>query len=140
MRKNNRAAYVYLKQVSKSLPCGRRERKRIIRDIKRTVEEEYGDITYDDLVRRMGTPTEITEAYLSQTDAADVVKRVRYGDILIKIVMSAVIAALLIWGGYCISSYFSFKNELPIYLVEGEVEVVDRIEGEDDMHEEYTEK
>ena len=140
MRKNNRAAYVYLKQFSKSLPCGRRERKRIIRDIKRTVEEEYGDITYDDLVRRMGTPTEITEAYLSQTDAADVVKRVRYGDILIKIVMSAVIAALLIWGGYCISSYFSFKNELPIYLVEGEVEVVDRIEGEDDMHEEYTEK
>lgn len=131
LKKNERAVREYIKQVSKAMPCGEREKRKVIEAIEMTIEEEYCEstgISYDGLVRRIGSPTEIAESYLSQVNAADMARRVRYRSSILKIVVAAAAVALLIWGGYCAVSYFSFKDEMPIYIVEGEVEIVDRVE------------
>ena len=110
MRMCNSAAKRYLRELRKSLPCGRKERKRVLEGIRQSIENNEatdGPDTYEALVSRYGSPDEIASAYFSEKSTGELIRELRIGN--------RVLAILLM-------------NEYPGYIVEGQPVVIEDYE------------
>ncbi len=128
MRMCNSAAKRYLRELRKSLPCGRKERKRVLEGIRQSIEDEEatdGPDTYEALVSRYGSPDEIASAYFSEKSTGELIRELRIGNRVLAILLSAVVIALLLRLGWWIASYVSLMNEYPGYIVEGQLVVIE---------------
>lgn len=134
MRMYNSAAKRYLRELCKSLPCGRKERKRVLEGIRQSIENEQADgpETYEDLVSRYGSPDEIASAYFSEKSTGELIRELRIGNRVLAILLAAVVAALLIWFGWGAFTYVSLTSEAPGYIVEGQPIVIERHEINDE--------
>ena len=128
MRMCNSAAKRYLRELRKSLPCGRKERKRVLKGIRQSIENNEatdGPDTYEALVSRYGSPDEIGSAYFSEKSTGELIRELRIGNRVLAILLSAVVIALLFRLGWWIASYVSLMNEYPGYIVEGQPVVIE---------------
>ena len=128
MRICNSAAKRYLRELRKSLPCGRKERKRVLEGIRQSMENKEapdGPDTYEALVSRYGSPDEIASAYFSEKSTGELIRELRIGNRVLAILLSAVVIALLLRLGWWIASYVSLMNEYPGYIVEGQPVVIE---------------
>ena len=131
MRMCNSAAKRYLRELRKSLPCGRKERKRVLEGIRQSMESKEatdGPDTYEALVSRYGSPDEIASAYFSEKSTGELIRELRIGNRVLAILLSAVVIALLLRLGWWIASYVSLMNEYPGYIVEGQPVVIEDYE------------
>lgn len=131
MRMCNSAAKRYLRELRNSLPCGRKERKRVLEGIRQSIENKEatdGPDTYEALVSRYGSPDEIASAYFSEKSTGELIRELRIGNRVLAILLSAVVIALLLRLGWWIASYVSLMDEFPIYIVEGAPTVIERTE------------
>lgn len=128
MRMCNSAAKRYLRELRKSLSCGRKERKRVLEGIRQSMESKEatdGPDTYEALVSRYGSPDEIASSYFSEKSTGELVRELRIGNRVLAILLSAVVIALLLRLGWWIASYVSLMNEYPGYIVEGQPVVIE---------------
>ena len=131
MRMCNSAAKRYLRELRKSLPCGRKERKRVLEGIRQSIENNEatdGPDTYEALVSRYGSPGEIASAYFSEKSTGELIRELRIGNRVLAILLSAVVIALLLRLGWWTASYVSLMNEYPGYIVEGQTVVIEDYE------------
>lgn len=128
MRMCNSAAKRYLRELRKSLPCGRKERKRVLEGIRQSIEGKEapdGPDTYEALVSRYGSPDEIASSYFSEKSTGELIRELRIGNRVLAILLSAVVIALLLRLGWWVASYVSLMNEYPGYIVEGQPVVIE---------------
>ena len=128
MRMYNSAAKRYLRELRKSLPCGRKERKRVLEGIRQSMENKEapdGPDTYEALVSRYGSPDEIASSYFSEKSTGELIRELRIGNRVLAILLSAVVIALLLRLGWWVASYVSLMNEYPGYIVEGQPVVIE---------------
>lgn len=131
MRMCNSAAKRYLRELRKSLPCGRKERKRVLEGIRQSIENNEatdGPDTYEALVSRYGSPDEIASAYFSEKSTGELVRELRIGNRVLAILLSAVVIALLLRLGWWVITYRSLMSEAPGYIVVGEPVVIEDYE------------
>lgn len=131
MRMCNSAAKRYLRELRKSLPCGRKERKRVMEGIRQSIEGKEapdGPDTYEALVSRYGSPDEIASSYFSEKSTGELIRELRIGNRVLAILLSAVVIALLLRLGWWVASYVSLMNEYPGYIVEGQPVVIEDYE------------
>lgn len=131
MRMCNSAAKRYLRELRKSLPCGRKERKRVLEGIRQSIEGKEapdGPDTYEALVSRYGSPDEIASSYFSEKSTGELIRELRVGNRVLAILLSAVVIALLLRLGWWVASYVSLMNEYPGYIVEGQTVVIEDYE------------
>lgn len=131
MRMCNSAAKRYLRELRNSLPCGRKERKRVLEGIRQSMESKEatdGPDTYEALVSRYGSPDEIASAYFSEKSTGELIRELRIGNRVLAILLSAVVIALLLRLGWWVASYVSLMNEYPGYIVEGQPVVIEDYE------------
>ena len=135
MRMYNSAAKRYLRELRKSLPCGRKEQKRVLEGIRQSIENNEatdGPDTYEDLVSRYGSPDEIASSYFSEKSTGELVRELRIGNSVLVILLSAVVIALLLRLGWWVITYRSLMNEAPGYIVVGEPVVIEDYEIDSD--------
>ena len=128
MRMCNSAAKRYLRELRKSLPCGRKERKRVLEGIRQSMENNEatdGPDTYEALVSRYGSPDEIASSYFSEKSTGELVRGLRIGNRVLAILLSAVVIALLLRLGWWVITYRSLMSEAPGYIVVGEPVVIE---------------
>ena len=128
MRMCNSAAKRYLRELRNSLPCGRKERKRVLEGIRQSIENNEatdGPDTYEALVSRYGSPDEIASSYFSEKSTGELIRELRIGNRILALILAGIVAALLIWFGWWIASYVSLMNEYPGYVVEGQPIVIE---------------
>ena len=131
MRMCNSAAKRYLRELRNSLPCGRKERKRVLEGIRQSIEGKEapdGPDTYEALVSRYGSPDEIASSYFSEKSTGELIRELRVGNRVLAILLSAVVIALLLRLGWWVASYVSLMNEYPGYIVEGQPVVIEDYE------------
>ena len=131
MRMCNSAAKRYLRELRKSLPCGRKERKPVLEGIRQSIENNEatdGSDTYEALVSRYGSPDEIASSYFSEKSTGELIRELRIGNRVLAILLSAVVIALLLRLGWWVITYRSLMSEAPIYIVEGAPTVIERTE------------
>ena len=135
MRMCNSAAKRYLRELRNSLPCGRKERKRVLEGIRQSIENNEatdGPDTYEALVSRYGSPDEIASAYFSEKSTRELIRELRIGNRVLALLLAAIVAALLIWFGWGAFTYVSLTSEAPGYIVEGQPIVIERHEINDE--------
>ena len=128
MRMCNSAAKRYLRELRNSLPCGRKERKRVLEGIRQSIENKEatdGPDTYEALVSRYGSPDEIASSYFSEKSTGELVRELRIGNRVLAILLSAVVIALLLRLGWWVITYRSLMSEAPGYIVVGEPVVIE---------------
>lgn len=128
MRMCNSAAKRYLRELRNSLPCGRKERKRVLEGIRQSIEDKEaidGPETYEALVSRYGSPDEIASAYFSEKSTGELIRELRIGNRVLALLLAAIVAALLIWFGWGAFTYVSLMSEAPGYIVVGEPVVIE---------------
>ena len=128
MRMCNSAAKRYLRELRKSLPCGRKERKRVLEGLRQSIENNEatdGPDTYEALVSRYGSPDEIASSYFSEKSTGELIRELRIGNRIMALILAAVVIALLLRLGWWIASYVSLMNEYPGYIVEGQPVVIE---------------
>ena len=77
MRMPDRAARRYLRQVRRGLPCSRKRKRAFLETVARDIEEylrETPEADYQALVRRFGSPIQIAEDYLEETDTLELIR------------------------------------------------------------------
>ena len=114
-----------------SLPCGRKERKRVLEGIRQSIENNEatdGPDTYEALVSRYGSPDEIASAYFSEKSTGELIRELRIGNRVLAILLSAVVIALLLRLGWWVITYRSLMSEAPGYIVVGEPVVIEDYE------------
>ena len=90
----------YFGEIKKSLPCGNKEKKKILRDIQLSVENflaENTDATFEAVVNHFGTPTQIADTYTEEMPTQELQKKMKTQKWIIGMIAGAAACALLIW-------------------------------------------
>lgn len=125
----------YFREIKKELPCGGCKRRKILRDLRQSVDDflaENPEATYDRVVELFGTPQQIADSCVAEMPPREVQKKLKIKRWIIGIVAGAAACALLIW---LISVGIMFMKEIRSaggYHVEGSVVVVEENEQTED--------
>lgn len=91
----------YFREVQKALPCGSCEKKKILRDLRLSVEnflEENPGATFDAVESHFGTPAQIADTYTEEMAPRELQRKLKIKKWIIGIIAGAVACALLMWG------------------------------------------
>ena len=108
----------YCSDVSKALLCEKKEKKQILFELKKNVEEYLSDnpgAEANELQKVFGTPKEIAESAMHGEDIHALKKRMT----IRRIIIIAIILALLIWACFAIASLIDVHNEAHGFFEEG---------------------
>ena len=75
MNRKNTAAQKYLKQTGKQLTCGRRQKYRLMSDLKRTIGiflDDCPDASYEDFLEAFGSPTDMAAEMLRDVSEQEI--------------------------------------------------------------------
>lgn len=101
MTKNlNKELNAYYRDISRSLLCSGSEKKKLLDQIKSSVENylvENPDATIESIIEKIGSPEEISDGYYSNMDGAIVANRMRIGRKILLSVTLAVASALMVY-------------------------------------------
>lgn len=91
----------YFREVQKALPCGSCEKKKILRDLRLSVDnflEENPGATFAAVESHFGTPAQIADTYTEEMAPRELQRKLKIKKWIIGIIAGAVACALLIWG------------------------------------------
>ena len=108
----------YYAEVSSLLPCDRREKHALLRDLRASVEEYLTEKPFaspETLLSVFGTPEQIAQSALQTADAGVIRKRLT----LKKAVLLALLAVVLIYAAFVAASLIDVHTEAHGYFSEG---------------------
>ncbi len=108
----------YYLQIDRLTLCDRRRKKEFLCQLKENVEEFISDLpeaTMQDVEKTFGTPEAIAESFTANTDGVQIRKQVK----LKKVLVMAVIAALIIYALFVVISLIDVHTEAHGYFEEG---------------------
>ena len=111
----NNPARRYLRKVRGLLPCSRKMKDEITAPLRRSMAEyllERPDASAEDFRARFGTPEVIAASCLEDVETTDLLRRLRLRRRVTAILVSTAFAALLVWVGFLIRSYYEVKNQV----------------------------
>ena len=86
----------YCRAVGSYLPCARRQKRQLLRDLRQRLEEyrdEHPDETSPE--ERFGTPQQVAAGYVDDMDTTELLQALRYRRRVITAVVSGILAALV---------------------------------------------
>lgn len=87
----------YCRAVGSYLPCARRQKRQLLRDLRQRLEEyrdEHPDETSPE--ERFGTPQQVAAGYVDDMDTTELLQALRYRRRVITAVVSGILAALVV--------------------------------------------
>lgn len=111
----NKAARRYLRQVRQLLPCSRSMKDKITGPLQGSLEEflkERPEADTETLLLRFGAPESIAASCLENTDATDVLQRLRVRRRVMAAILAAVIVLLGSWCWFLMHTDLSLKHYL----------------------------
>ena len=96
----NKAIRKYCARISVCLVCSRREKRRMLDQIRRMCRDylaEFSGVDYDALVARFGTPEQIAGAYVDEMEPAAVLDGFRLRRRIVSTVAIGMAAVVIIW-------------------------------------------
>ena len=128
MKRQNTAARRYLREVRRGLPCSRKRKRAFLETVGRDIEEylrETPEADYQALVRRFGSPIQIAEDYLEETDTLEPIRGLRLRRRIYSAVFAAAVLAVTVFGSYCIDAFISHTQAVNGYIV---IEAVEELQ------------
>lgn len=102
MKANDRALKRYYRDIRSWLPCSRKNEKRILEQIRSSVEgylEQNPEADINRVQTEFGSPQTIAASYVENMGAAEILKDLRLRRRIFAAVASAVAIILLLWAG-----------------------------------------
>lgn len=103
MRKRNCAALRrYYRSIRKHLPCTKKEKERILGEIKASVSSYLEDHPRSDIAQihaHFGTPQQIASGYIDALNSAEMICALKLRKRILITVGSVALAMLLLWAG-----------------------------------------
>ena len=97
----------YCRAVGSYLPCARRQKRQLLRDLRQRLEEyrdEHPDETSPE--ERFGTPQQVAAGYVDDMDTTELLQALRYRRRVITAVVSGILAALaVLTAALCVQLY-----------------------------------
>lgn len=116
----------YCREVRRMLPCRGEQRRRIMEKIRAMVDhyaEENARVGYEDLVSRFGTPEQIASACLNEQDERIIIRDMRFGYRIVKIVVAGMLAVVLLFAAgmmtIVVENHFSAPAIIEVSISEG---------------------
>ena len=91
----------YFREIKGSIPCIGKRRREILNRINEIVEgylKENSSPSYSDLTARFGTPKQIVTSCLEEMDAEELLRRLKFGGKIVRIVAAAAVAVVVMWA------------------------------------------
>ena len=110
----NQAARRYLRQVRQLLPCSRREKNELTAALRQSLSEylsEHPEATGEAIQTRFGAPESVAAMCMETTDLPSLLKKIHIRRRILTIIVAAVIAILLTWGGFLFYVYEFVQTE-----------------------------
>ena len=131
MRKRNRAARRYLRNVNDWLPCAGKLKREIMARIKNVLDDylaEHPDADFSELSHRFGLPKQIAASYVEDMDTEELLRNLRIRRRIVGIVTCTALIVVTLWAGTV--TYAIIRNERLAhgYGVLGEIEVIETVE------------
>ena len=98
---NKKAYKRYKMSVRSMLPCGRKQKDRIMESFSESLDayqSENPDASYEEITAHFGTPDEIAATCVENTGTSALLRMLRIRKRIIAIVAGAITAAFLIWA------------------------------------------
>ena len=102
MGSNGFAAKRYIRSVSNTLACSGKAKKRILSQIRDSVDDyliQNPDADFEMIEMHFGTPQEIAASYVNEQDASMLLKKMGIKKKILVVVASVMAAFVLIWIG-----------------------------------------
>lgn len=130
MRKRNRAARRYLRNVKDWLPCSGKLKREIMARIKNVLDDylaEHPDADFAELSHRFGLPKQIAASYVEDMDTEELLRNLRIRRRIVGIVTCAALIVITLWAGTV--TYVIIHNERLAhgYGVLGEIGVIEDV-------------
>ena len=89
----------YCRSVGSYLPCSRRQKRQILRDLRQRLEEYCGEHPNGaSLEEQFGTPQQVAAGYVDDMDTTELLYALRYRRRVTTIVVAGVLTALVIFA------------------------------------------
>lgn len=108
----------YYTEIASLLPCGRREKNRLLRELKADVNEYLAaspDAAPETVAAVFGTPEQIAESMLQSVAPAALRRRLT----LKRAILLALLAAVVIYAVFVVVSFIDVHTEAHGYFTEG---------------------
>lgn len=116
----------YCRAVGSYLPCSRRQKRQILRDLRQRLEEYCGE--HPDgasLEEQFGTPQQVAAGYVDDMDTTELLHALRYRRRVITIVVAGVLTALAVFAVALYMQVHDFHESMDAQLNK-EVMVIDK--------------
>ena len=131
MRKRNRAARRYLRNVKDWLPCSGKLKREIMARIKNVLDDylaEHSDADFSELSHRFGLPKQIAATYVEDMDTEELLRNLRIRRRIVGIVTCTALIVVTLWAGMVTYAIIHNERLAHGYGVLGEIEVIERVE------------
>lgn len=100
---NNEAALRrYCAQVRKNLPCTKKQRKRVLDEVRGSAMqwlEQNPDAPFSEFEKTFGSPAAIAASHLEQMDTSELLKKLSVRKKILRIVLAVAAVVVLLWAG-----------------------------------------
>ncbi len=117
----------YCRAVGSYLPCARRQKRQLLRDLRQRLEEyrdEHPDETSPE--ERFGTPQQVAAGYVDDMDTTELLQALRYRRRVITAVVSGILAALAVLTVALCMQLYDYHRAIRGW---GDLIITERIEG-----------
>lgn len=117
MKTESKASKAYCSEVSKALICERKKKRAILIELKANAEEFLSEnpmAGVSELQKMFGTPGEIAESAMTGEDLRSLKRKTTVR----RVVIAALIVALLIWFAFAVASLIDVHEEARGYTEE----------------------
>lgn len=117
----------YCRAVGSYLPCARRQKRQLLRDLRQRLEEyrdEHPDETSPE--ERFGTPQQVAAGYVDDMDTTELLQALRYRWRVITAVVSGILAALAVLTAALCMQLYDYHRAIRGW---GDLIITERIEG-----------
>lgn len=117
----------YCRAVGSYLPCARRQKRQLLRDLRQRLEEyrdEHPDETSPE--ERFGTPQQVAAGYVDDMDTTELLQALRYRRRVITTVVSGILAALAVLTAALCMQLYDYHRAIRGW---GDLIITERIEG-----------
>ena len=117
----------YCRAVGSYLPCARRQKRQLLRDLRQRLEEyrdEHPDETSPE--ERFGTPQQVAAGYVDDMDTTELLQALRYRRRVITAVVSGILVALAVLTAALCMQLYDYHRAIRGW---GDLIITERIEG-----------
>lgn len=117
----------YCRAVGSYLPCARRQKRQLLRDLRQRLEEyrdEHPDETSPE--ERFGTPQQVAAGYVDDMDTTELLQALRYRRRVITAVVSGILAALAVLTAALCMQLYDYHRAIRGW---GDLIITERMEG-----------